>query len=96
MIPPKEYFEQVPDGTPGAQRVGPYWFAFISPDSLFDMINVGVFEESDESDEKTISNLEDAVSDLESENEDLGDQIDKLEEEIDELKSALEKQAEEK
>lgn len=48
MIPPKEYFEQVPEGTPGAQRIGLYWFAFISPDSLFDMMNDGVFEEADD------------------------------------------------
>lgn len=48
MIPPKEYFEQVPEETPGAQRVGLYWFAFISPDSLFDMMNDGVFEDADD------------------------------------------------
>lgn len=45
MIPPKEYFEQVPEGTPGAQRVGPYWFAFVSENALYDMLNAGIFEE---------------------------------------------------
>lgn len=100
MTPPKEYFEQVPEGAAGAQRVGPYWYAFISPDSLFEMMHDGVFEESNDDEESLdrmkdrrmkdrIDSLEDELLDLESENAEFEEKIEKLEAELAELKAKL-------
>lgn len=93
MTPPKEYFEQVPEGTAGAQRVGPYWYAFISTDSLFEMMNFGIFEESDDDEDvleaakQEARRVTDEVLSLEGELEEAEETIEKLEAELAELKA---------
>lgn len=85
MTPPIEYFRRCDAGTPGAQRVGFEWFAWVDQDSLSRALNDGMFELVD----KTLAEqLEDAEAVLSGSKE----KIQELEKRVEELEKKLEEE----